>query len=143
VGSLVVETRSTGRKDLRESWKRELRNDPAVRLPVVADERVAVVLDFAGPAEPGPERVAGERPQHDIAALVVDRGDVVDVLEVVVRADVAFRIGRHDLMADDRGVVVLGSTLEPAAVPPAAKSPNRVWTAGSDVGRDRPEPFFG
>ncbi len=92
--------------------QRELREDPAVGLAVVADERIAVVLDLARAAEPGPERVSGERTQHDVAGLVVDHGDVVDVLDVVIGADVAFRVGRHDQPSGHRAVVVVRSALE-------------------------------
>ena len=97
---------------IREIRKRELRNDPAIGLAVVTHERVAVVLNLAGAAEAVPEGVPGERSQDDVAGLVVDRGDVVDVLEIVIRADVAFGVRRHDPESDDRGVVVVGETFE-------------------------------
>ena len=97
---------------VREIRQRELRGDPAIGLPVVADERIAVVLKLAGAAEAVPEGVAGKRAQDHVAGLVVDRRDVVDVLEVMVGADVAFRVGRDRPEAVDRGVVVVGRAVE-------------------------------
>ncbi len=118
---LVIRARGVARRRDGEAlvegagWKvgqRELREHPAVGLAVVAHERIAVVLNLARAAEAGPEGVAGKRTEDDVAQLVVDHRDVVDVLDVVVRADVALRVGRNDPKTDDGGIVGVGETLE-------------------------------
>ncbi len=84
----------------RRRGHRELRDDPPIGDRVVQDLRVPVVVRLAAAAEAAPQRVDRNRAVHGASALVEDGEIGVDRLDVVVRANVAVRVGRSRLHAE-------------------------------------------
>ncbi len=95
--------------------KGELARQPAVSGIVVEDDRVALVVGLAVAADSVPDRVRRERCLHNIAVLVVDRGQQVDHLHVVVRPHRAVGVGRRDQEAKDGPIVVVVGAVEAGA----------------------------
>ncbi len=72
----------------------ELREDPALRDSVVADDGIAVIVGLAAAAEARPERVGRNGPVHESAGrLIEDREVGVDPLHVLRGADRAVGVG--------------------------------------------------
>ena len=90
----------------------ELREDPAVHELVVEDDWIAGGLGAVWDGEAIPESARVDGPQQPVAALVVDGEGQVDHFDVVVRPDLAVRVGWVYAKAEDVEVVLVAESFE-------------------------------
>ena len=74
----------------------ELADQPAIRQMVVSNDRIAIVVGLARPAEAVPQRVDGRGAGQQIAVLVINGKGRIYRLNVVGRADGAHRVGGYE-----------------------------------------------